>query len=97
MARVLQAKVQDLHHFTSEARGLRVAGGDAIIRLCGTEYLPLPTFLINGAKTSPPSGFVGRRDRKIPSADDLPKEELLDHLPYLLDTLIKQLRVIKPS
>jgi len=33
-----------------------------------------------------------RRDRKIPSADDLPKEELLDHLPYLLDTLIKQLR-----
>jgi hypothetical protein len=35
-----------------------------------------------------------RRDRKIPSADDLPKEELLDHLPYLLDTLIKQLRGI---
>ena len=33
-----------------------------------------------------------RRDRKIPSAADLPKEELLDHLPYLLDTLIKQLR-----
>ena len=33
-----------------------------------------------------------RRDRKIPSADDLPREELLDHLPYLLDTLIKQLR-----
>ena len=33
-----------------------------------------------------------RRDRKIPSADDLPKQELLDHLPYLLDTLIKQLR-----
>ena len=35
-----------------------------------------------------------RRDRKIPSAADLPKEELLDHLPYLLDTLIKQLRGI---
>ena len=33
-----------------------------------------------------------RGDRKIPSADDLPREELLDHLPYLLDTLIKQLR-----
>ena len=33
-----------------------------------------------------------RRDRKIPSADDLPREELLDHLPYLLDTLITQLR-----
>jgi RsbT co-antagonist protein rsbRD N-terminal domain len=33
-----------------------------------------------------------RRDRKIPSAGELPKEELLDHLPYLLDTLIKQLR-----
>jgi hypothetical protein len=33
-----------------------------------------------------------RRDRKIPSADDLPKEELLDYLPYLLDTLITQLR-----
>jgi len=33
-----------------------------------------------------------RRDRKIPSAGDLPREELLDHLPYLLDTLITQLR-----
>jgi signal transduction histidine kinase len=33
-----------------------------------------------------------RRDRKIPSAEDLPREELLDHLPYLLDTLITQLR-----
>ena len=33
-----------------------------------------------------------RGDRKIPSADDLPREELLDHLPYLLDTIIKQLR-----
>jgi RsbT co-antagonist protein rsbRD N-terminal domain len=32
-----------------------------------------------------------RRDRKIPSAEDLPREELLDELPYLLDTLIKQL------
>ncbi|HEY5743130.1 MAG TPA: RsbRD N-terminal domain-containing protein, partial [Terrimicrobiaceae bacterium] len=33
-----------------------------------------------------------RRDRKIPSAEDLPREELLDHLPYLLDALITQLR-----
>ena len=33
-----------------------------------------------------------RRDRKIPSAEDLLREELLDHLPYLLDTLITQLR-----
>jgi signal transduction histidine kinase len=33
-----------------------------------------------------------RRDRKIPSADDLPKEELLDHLPYILDTIINRLR-----
>ena len=33
-----------------------------------------------------------RRDKKIPSAGDLPREELLDHLPYLLDTLITQLR-----
>ena len=33
-----------------------------------------------------------RRDRKIPSADDLPKEELLDHLPYILATIINRLR-----
>lgn len=33
-----------------------------------------------------------RADRKIPSADDLPREELLDHLPSLLHSLIDQLR-----
>ncbi len=33
-----------------------------------------------------------RRDREIPSAEDLPKEELLDHLPYILDNIIKRLR-----
>ena len=30
-----------------------------IIRLCRTKCLPLPTFLISGAKTSPQNGFVG--------------------------------------
>jgi hypothetical protein len=48
--------------------------------------------LINGAKITAEWLRRVRRDRKIPSAADLPKEELLDHLPYLLDTLIKQLR-----
>ncbi len=33
-----------------------------------------------------------RLDREIPSADELPREELLDHLPFLLDALIQGLR-----
>jgi len=33
-----------------------------------------------------------RQDRKIPSADDLPREELLDHLPTILDSLLEGLR-----
>ncbi|HEY8899123.1 MAG TPA: sensor histidine kinase [Chthoniobacterales bacterium] len=32
------------------------------------------------------------RDREIPSADDLPREQLIDHLPFLLDALIHRLR-----
>ncbi|MEO8205662.1 MAG: sensor histidine kinase [Chthoniobacterales bacterium] len=32
-----------------------------------------------------------RKDRKIPSADEMPQAELLDHLPELLEDLIKKL------
>ncbi|MEO6845652.1 MAG: HAMP domain-containing sensor histidine kinase [Chthoniobacterales bacterium] len=33
-----------------------------------------------------------KQDAKIPTADELPRVELLDHLPLILDTLIDQLR-----
>lgn len=33
-----------------------------------------------------------RADRKIPAADNLPREQLIDHLPFLLTALIERLR-----
>ena len=38
-----------------------------------------------------------RQERKIPSSDDIPREELMDHLPNMFDHLTDQLRAADPQ
>ena len=92
MARVLQARVQELDHFTF-SEGIASRRRRCHFPVMSDDVSPFADFL-NQRREDITAEWLRRvrRDRKIPSADDLPKEELLDHLPYLLDTLIKQLR-----